>query len=159
MAVIENAKLNGAQLLKEMAKTGTGAVKLALPRQILAFVHRKENRIARADELIDVMEKAGVIDPYKDFPPTPHLTLQKARALAITGTWDGPVESVEVPVEELLLAGQKLPEEPKKPVTEEAVEPANPFDADRNCTLEEELSLKKVARPKQPAKKPAPVTA
>lgn len=158
MATIENAKLNGAELLKALAQTGTSDSKLALPRQVLGFTARKEKRIATANEIVDVMEKAGVMAPFADHPRTPDLTLRKALALATTGKWDGPTEVAELPIEEILLAGQQLPDEPKKPAAEEAVESldagksVNRFDPAGEHRLEESLAIKPVAKPKPVAK-------
>jgi hypothetical protein len=151
MATIKDAKLNGAELLRELAKTGTSDAKLALPRQVLSFIHRKEKRVARADELIDAMEKAGVREPFAAFPQTPELTLKKAMALATTGRWDGPTEAKEPTVEELILAGQPVPEEVAPPVAEEAVtSPAESLEGNR---LEDALALKPVKKPAKPVKK------
>lgn len=156
MATTESAKLNGAELLKELAATGTSAAKLHHPRQLLAFIFRKEKRVAKASELIDAMEKAGVMAPFDVWPPTPPLTLQKARALAATGRWDGPVEVIEVPVEEQILAGD-LSDEPD-PTPGEAL--AEKFDPKGDCTLETDLVLKPVSRgPGRPKKAPAPTPA
>ena len=83
------------------------------------------------DELIDAMEQAGVTDKYLKWPRTPDLTLQKAYALARTGTWAGAVEVAEPSVEDMILAGQKLPEDAAKSPLEEMVTapPMNPADA------------------------------
>jgi hypothetical protein len=127
MAVITDPKLNGAELLRELVKTGTSDAKLALARQVLAFVHRAEKRVASAAELIEAMEKAGRMEPFlKDanghpIPPTPDLTLKKALVLATTGAWNGPVEERAPTVEELILAGQPVPEAPKPSAVEAAV--------------------------------------
>jgi hypothetical protein len=158
MAVNESAKLNGAELIRELVRTGTADAKLALPRQILAFTHRKEKRVATAKELIDAMEKAGIMAPFQEWAKTPDLTLQKARTLAATGKWDGPLEVVEPTVEELLLAGTDLPPEPEKPAAEQAVDAADPFNPTGDCTLEDDLTLKPVKRgPGRPKSAPAPV--
>lgn len=156
MATTDGAKLNGAELIRELVKTGTADAKLVLPRQILAFIHRKEKRVATARELIDPMEKAGIMAPFHEWAKTPDLTLQKARTLAATGKWEGPVEVIEPTVEELLLAGTDLPPEPEAPAAEQAVE-AHPFDPKGDCKLEDDLVLKPVARgPGRPKKTPAP---
>jgi hypothetical protein len=152
MAAIKDAKLNGAELIRELAKTGTADAKLALARHVLGFVHRKEKRVARADEIIDAMEKAGRIEPFLDHPTTPPLTLTKAVALATTGKWAGPVEVFEPTVEDLILAGETLPEPAERPAAEQAVsEPAaEPY------TMKDSLALKPVPKAKPGAKKPAP---
>ncbi len=160
MAAITDAKLNGAELMRELAKTGTADAKLALPRKVLAFVWRTENRVATANELIDAMEKAGTREPYLDYPQTPDLTLKKATALAVRGVWNGPVEEKVPPVEDLILGGAPaLEEEPAKTVAERAVESPNPFDVKGTHTLEDELALKKVAKPSKPKKAAEPVAA
>jgi hypothetical protein len=143
MAVIENAKLNGAELVRELAKTGTADAKLALPRQVLAFVHRREKRIASAAEVIDAMEWAGVKAEYLDHPPTPELTLRKARALALTGVWEGPTEKPEPTVEDRILAGAGVPEPPEPPAADRAVS-AGPPEPE---TLAEALAAKPAAKP------------
>lgn len=123
MAVIKNAKIDGAKLIAELVKTGTADAKLALPRHVLEFIWRSEKRRATAQELIEAMEKAGVMEPYLAWPPTPPLTLQKAIALATTGAWAGPVEVRTPHIEELLLAGQDVPPAPEVPAAERAVNP------------------------------------
>ncbi len=123
MAVIVNPKLNGAELIRELKKTGTGPAKLELASQLLGFIHRTEKRIATAVEIIDAMEKAGIMDGFLQWPQTPTLTLTKAITLATTGVWVGPVEVVELSIEELILAGRELPpeEEPVAPPLEKMV--------------------------------------
>jgi hypothetical protein len=154
MAVITDPKLNGAELLRELVKTGTADAKLALARHVLGFVHRKEKRVASAAEIIEAMEKAGRMEPYQHYPVTPPLTLQKALVLATTGAWTGPVEATEPTVEELILAGQAVPEAPEPTAAEQAVADPGP----EPNTLREALELKPVAKPKS-QKKPAPVAA
>ena len=159
MAVIENAKLNGAQLIAELAKTGTGDKFLELPRQVLGFIHRKEKRIASAAEIIDVMEKAGVHDKFKDWRQTPELTLKKAIALAMTGEWNPAATPKVLPVEELLLAGQVLPPEEVKPAAEVAAEEDFEDEGPPDNKMEDALGLKPTRRRRQ--SKPvadAPVT-
>ncbi len=118
MVKIEDPKLNGAELIRELKKTGTSDGKLEFASQVLAFTFRKEKRVARADEIIDAMEKQGVMVGYEAWQPTPPLTLQKAYALARTGVWQGPVEEREVPVEELILNNEQLPEAVAKTAVE-----------------------------------------
>lgn len=139
MVKIENPALNGAELIRELKKTGTSASKLELATQLLGFIHRKEKRIARADELIDAMEQAGQTDKYLKWPRTPNLTLQKAYTLARTGKWSGPVEEVEPAVEDLILAGQKLPDEAVKSPLEEMVTAPMPSKADTLPETEADL--------------------
>ncbi len=123
MAAIADPKLNGAELVRELKKTGTSPNKLELATQLLGFIHRKENRIATAVEIIDAMEKAGRMEGYMQWDKTPELTLKKAVTLATTGKWDGPVETTELSIEDRLLAGMELPpEEVEKTSLEEMAE-------------------------------------
>ena len=138
MAVIAKPVMNGAQLIQALVKSGTGDGKMVLPRMHLAFIKRKENRIASAVEIIDIMEKAGVTEALAAWPRTPELTLQKALALASTGSWEGAVDHVEIPVEELLLAGTELPPEEEKPIEEQMVEQ---FDPNEGYKMEPALGL------------------
>lgn len=155
MAVIKDARLNGAELVRELAKTGTADAKLALARQVLAFVHRKEKRVATAAEVIEAMEWAGMKEPYKGHPRTPELTLLKARGLALKGKWDGPVEERIPTVEERILAGDDLPPETPPP---SAVEEALTAPEAEPETLAEALAnpeppkpAARAGRPKRPA--------
>lgn len=147
MVAIENPKFNGAELVAELAKTGTGDRHLKPARDLLAFVHRKENRVATASEVIDALESAGVTDAMLKYPRTPALTVQKARALAEAGRWDAPAAAEEPTVEERILAGQKLPEEPAKTAVEEMAEASGQWgDGDEKSPL----SLRPVKKPGRP---------
>jgi hypothetical protein len=127
MVTLEKPAVNGAELIDRLAQTGTGDNKLALPRALLGYHHRKEHRVARPDELIDAMEKAGRFAGYEQWPETPPLTLEKARAIAATGVWSPALRPAAVPVEQLILAGGTVPE-PAAP--EAAVEMAEELGAD-----------------------------
>lgn len=154
MAIVEKAVLNGAELIKALAATGTGDDKLELPRQMLAFIKRKENRILSATEVIDILEKAGVTDNFAAWPRTPALTLEKARSLAATGKWEL-AEKEEIPVEELILSGAELPPE-AEPTSEEKF--AEEFNSQTDFKEEMALGLKPAEKlgkktvPKKPAK-------
>lgn len=166
MVPVENPVLNGAQLLKKLVETGTGAQKLTPASNLLEFVYRKEKRIATANEVIDVLEQAGVTDIYSGWPRTPDLTVMKARALAATGQWNGTVEVAEVPVWDALLAGQPLPdpEEDKTVVEQAAVEfdPGRPGFLPDEHKMERTLELKPAPRRtvrRAPVLAPAPAPA
>ena len=131
---------NGAELVKKLAATGTGLDKLAIARNFLAFVNRKEKRVAGSAEVIHALELGGA----------PALTVEKARQIAETGEWTGPVSEKEVPVEDLLLSGGAVPEEDKS-LAEQATEGFDPKVASAD-----EAELKKVA---ESAKKAADVKA
>lgn len=154
MAVVKNAKLDGAELIRALAKSGTGDDKLKIARMHLSFIHRKENRVATAAEIIDVLEKAGVTDALKTWPRTPELTLEKALAFAESGAWAPKTGPDETPVEELLLSGRELPPENEKPIEEQMVEEFDPSAVKEEAPL----ALKRVPKPK-PAKKPTEPTA
>lgn len=140
MLAVENPQVNGAELLKRLAETGTGAAKLELPRQLLAFTHRKYGKIATANEVLDALEKGGA----------PELTLAKAKEIAATGKYDPAAKAPETPVEELLLAGAALPPEPVKPALEEMAE-EGPLEKLAAATEENPVEMKKVAKAKRPA--------
>lgn len=131
---------NGAELVKRLAATGTGLDKLAVARTFLAFVNRKEKRVAGSAEVIHALKLGGV----------PELTIQKAEQIAETGEWTGPVADKEVPVEDILLSGGAVPEE-EKSAAEQAVETFDPKTAEAD-----EAELKKVA---ESAKKAAELKA
>lgn len=159
MVPVKDPKVNGAQLLKELAATGTAAAKLLPASQLLAFVHRKEKRIADANEVIDVLERCGLPGAYEGYPATPDLTLRKARAIAEKGKWDGITEVAELPVWETLLAGQELPDEKAPTLADQAAEA---FDPAAPCKMEDALELKPAKRnpapvPPKPAPKPVPM--
>ncbi len=163
MVAIDKPKFNGAELIRELKKTGTAPAKLELATSLLGFINRTERRIARADEIIDAMEKAGIMPGYEQWPRTPELTLQKAIALATTGVWDGKKEVVETPLEELLLAGLPVPEPEEAPVTplekmvlapDEIGGPGDNKNKMETATQLQPMSVKK--KPGRPAKKPEP---
>ncbi len=145
MVKIEDPKLNGAELIRELKKTGTSDGKLEFASQLLGFIHRKEKRVARADELIDAMEKQGLMPGYDHWPITPPLTLQKAYALARTGKWEGPTEAKEPTIEDMILAGETLADmgEVKSPI-ESMVESPAPTPADTKADTI--MGLKPVVR-------------
>lgn len=140
MLAVENAKVNGAELLKKLAETGTGKDKLALANNVLAFVYKKFGRVATANEVLDALEQNGA----------PEFTLHKAKCIAETGGWTPAVADGEVPLYEQLLAGGpvKLPaEEPEKSLVEQAQEAAAEVGTD--------LHLPGVKKTEPKGKKPA----
>ncbi len=143
MLAVEHAKVNGAELLKKLAESGTGKGKLEAGNQVLAFVWKKYERVATANEVLDALETTGA----------PELTLKKAKAIAETGVWNPAAEQPDLPLYEVLAGGAKpvLPEEPQKPLVEQAAEAAEVFAP---AAVAEEIGLKKAkaaAAPKKPS--------
>lgn len=96
---------NGAELVQKLARTGTGAGKLAVARAELARVKNEDGRVATADEVIAALDRRFGAD---------HLTVAKAREIAAVGEWKGPAAAGDVPIEEQLLAEKKAEKEPEK---------------------------------------------
>ncbi len=153
MLPIEKPAVNGAELIERLAATGTGADKLELPRLFLVHTHRKEKRIATATEILDVMEKAGTHHSCMNYPPTPELTLAKARQIAETGQYLSVPREEEVPVEKLILAGTELPPDEEPDPVGDALEE---FDPQAEEAFKEELPIgltKVKPKPKRPVSK------
>lgn len=96
--------MNGAELVRKLAESGTGTAKLDVARKVLADTDEQEGRVATAEEVVTALESAGVSEG----------TLEKARSIIQTGKWDGVRVEKEKPVEERLLEQMALPE-PQKP--------------------------------------------
>lgn len=96
--------MNGAELVRKLAESGTGEAKLDVARKTLVTINDQEQRLATAEEVLAAMESAGVSEG----------TLEKARSIIQTGKWDGVRVEKEKPVEERLLEQMALPE-PQKP--------------------------------------------
>lgn len=103
---------NGAELVRRLAKTGTGEAKLAVARTVLADTWQHERRVASGDEVILALESAGAGEG----------TLDKARQIRDTGEWAGPQDRTAVPVEDQLLAEAAKPE----PAPDKADPPPEP---------------------------------
>ena len=157
MPVIANPKLNGAELIRDLKKTGTSPAKLELASQLLGFLWRTEKRVASANEIIDALEKSGIMDPYKAHPVTPPLTLKKAITLASTGKWDGPVEVTELSLEEKILAGDTLAVAPPPVTPLEAMSvpgSSEPLPSDADLAKEKFMPTLEPKPNPNPAKRP-----
>lgn len=115
-AEVELKITNGAELVAKLAATGTGEAKLAVARKHLGFIHRSENRVASAAELLDVLAK--------EFGEE-HMSVRKARCIAETGEWAGPIEMRNPPIEQILM-GNTAPIVVREKVAEPDPEPENP---------------------------------
>lgn len=136
---------NGAELVRKMAEHHTPKEKLAAARELLARVHREENkRIATADEVLAVL--AGQFDEE-------HMTLLKAREIARTGTYAGPKKDDARPIEDVLL-GIEGPKEEPATLEESSNLPAEP-KADPKTAPPKRSHHKK--KPAPPAAEPATV--
>jgi hypothetical protein len=91
---------NGAELVRKLAESGTINDKLECARNALRAAKMEHGRVATSAEVV-----AALHDRYG---PT-HMTVVKAKALAETGVWTGPVQPEDVPIEEQLLAAETKP--------------------------------------------------
>lgn len=91
------AVANGAELVRALAKSGTGEAKLALCRRVLADVYQREHRTASAAEVVEALEAAEWVGD---------VTLKKARELAgLPRSAAEAARGPELPIEERLLGG------------------------------------------------------
>lgn len=134
---------NGAELVRELAKSGTGERKLGVGRKVLADVWRDRHRIATCAEVIEALEA----DEF-----TGEVTVAKARELAglpaPKNVWaaasDLPIEAVllgETAPVTLDAAAEKAPEKPADP-------PARPGDDEDAPKPPEFVGPKKVIDPR-----------
>lgn len=92
------AMMNGAELTRELGKSGTGERKLNVCREKLAEVKSRENRIATAEEVILALQDSEAVG---------EVTLAKAYKIAGITQWAVEVAKAhaELPIEEQLLGG------------------------------------------------------
>ena len=101
--------MNGAELVKKLAESGTGEGKLQIARKVLGDTYEYEGRIATTDEVILALESTFGVN---------HGTVGKAKLIVATGKWDVALQPENVPIESRLLANESVipqPEPEKEP--------------------------------------------
>jgi len=93
------AKLNGGELVKKLAESGTPPDALAPARRCLADTWAAAKRVATAAEVLGALADAHGPD---------HGTVAKARSIAEAGEWQPPAVAAVATEDEVLEAAKKV---------------------------------------------------
>jgi hypothetical protein len=141
------AVANGAELVRELLRGGTGERKIAVARKVLSDVWAREHRVATAAEVVEALEESEAVG---------EVTIAKARELAGLPSAREVRAAKSLPIEALLLGETaEFPLDAGAPAAgagtsqvEKPAAPAPPPEGDEpKAPATEFLGPKKVIRP------------